>query len=330
LIFARHGSPLEVLALDDPPRRPLARSEIRVEVLAAPINPMDLLTIRGFYPLIPTLPAVPGSEGVARVVECGDDANAPLLGKRILLPIRSGSWARQAIVNADQTIVLPPAAQASLHDFAAATLRVNPPSAEIMLGLAGELMPGSWVIHSPGAGSVGQCIVELAKRKGLRTLSLVRDEKRASFLAELGTDAIIECNGASTKKDVQARVREICRGEPIALALDGSGGETSEVLASVLSPGSSLVVYGAMSRHSPQVAIADLVFRGIVVRGFWLFDWVAQHGEARLREILDELAIAPLRTRVEATYPLERFREALEHAQDPMRTGRILFTPNVA
>jgi hypothetical protein len=38
----------------------------------APINPSDINTVQGKYPLVPKLPAaVPGHEGVAKVVQAG-------------------------------------------------------------------------------------------------------------------------------------------------------------------------------------------------------------------------------------------------------------------
>lgn len=41
----------------------------------APINPSDINTIQGKYPLKPPLPAVPGHEGVAEVVALGSQVS---------------------------------------------------------------------------------------------------------------------------------------------------------------------------------------------------------------------------------------------------------------
>jgi NADPH:quinone reductase-like Zn-dependent oxidoreductase len=40
-----------------------------VEVVAAPINPADVLTLTGEYGVLPPLPAIGGREGVGRVAE---------------------------------------------------------------------------------------------------------------------------------------------------------------------------------------------------------------------------------------------------------------------
>ncbi|MAE20851.1 MAG: alcohol dehydrogenase, partial [Pseudomonas sp.] len=48
-----------------------AAGQVRVKVLAAPINPSDVLTLTGAYGMLPPLPAVGGNEGVGKVEELG-------------------------------------------------------------------------------------------------------------------------------------------------------------------------------------------------------------------------------------------------------------------
>ena len=79
--YARRGPvPQDVIAVverDTP--RPSA-GEVLVEVLAAPINPSDVLTLTGAYGILPALPAVGGNEGVGRVAALGDGVEAPAIG----------------------------------------------------------------------------------------------------------------------------------------------------------------------------------------------------------------------------------------------------------
>jgi trans-2-enoyl-CoA reductase len=46
-----------------------AAGQALVAVLAAPINPSDVLMLTGGYGMLPPLPAVGGSEGVGRVLQ---------------------------------------------------------------------------------------------------------------------------------------------------------------------------------------------------------------------------------------------------------------------
>ena len=71
--FSRFGVPDEVAELLDlPPPPPPGPDDALVELLFAPINPADLLNLRGEYGVVPPLPAVGGFEGVGRVVAVGE------------------------------------------------------------------------------------------------------------------------------------------------------------------------------------------------------------------------------------------------------------------
>ena len=66
--YDRHGPvPQDVIyAVElEPPR--LEAGQALVEVVAAPINPADVLTLTGEYGRLPPLPAIGGREGVGRV-----------------------------------------------------------------------------------------------------------------------------------------------------------------------------------------------------------------------------------------------------------------------
>ena len=71
-----------------------AAGQALVAVLAAPINPSDVLMLTGGYGMLPPLPAVGGSEGVGRVVQVGPDVSGLQPGQRVLLPAGSGSPAK--------------------------------------------------------------------------------------------------------------------------------------------------------------------------------------------------------------------------------------------
>jgi NADPH:quinone reductase-like Zn-dependent oxidoreductase len=70
--FAHHGEPKDVLAVTDKPLPEPGEHEIRVRILLSPINPSDLLYVRGHYSgVTPTFPASVGFEGVGVVDALG-------------------------------------------------------------------------------------------------------------------------------------------------------------------------------------------------------------------------------------------------------------------
>src|SRR3989338_5722999 len=69
-----------------------AAGQVRVKVLAAPINPSDVLTLTGEYGILPPLPAIGGNEGVGRVDALGAEASNLKVGQMVLLPVGCGTW----------------------------------------------------------------------------------------------------------------------------------------------------------------------------------------------------------------------------------------------
>jgi trans-2-enoyl-CoA reductase len=49
----------------------LGQNQVLVKMLLAPINPADLNMVQGTYPILPSLPAVGGNEGLGQVVQVG-------------------------------------------------------------------------------------------------------------------------------------------------------------------------------------------------------------------------------------------------------------------
>jgi trans-2-enoyl-CoA reductase len=69
--FSKAGPPSQVVTLGkDVVGKALGENEVALRFLAAPVTATDLGTIQGKLP-VPSLPAVPGSEGVAVVTEVG-------------------------------------------------------------------------------------------------------------------------------------------------------------------------------------------------------------------------------------------------------------------
>ena len=94
---AYDGTP-ESIAVEMPVPRP-GPGEVLVRVFASPINPSDLMFIRGLYGFKKSLPAVPGFEGSGTIVEAGTGLTARFLkGRRVACAaadpkVRGGMWA---------------------------------------------------------------------------------------------------------------------------------------------------------------------------------------------------------------------------------------------
>ena len=142
--YASRGPvPQAVIAAVDFTLSALRAGQALIQVLAAPINPSDVLTLTGAYGMLPALPAVGGNEGVGRIVALAADVAASKLGQLVLLPVGSGTWSSHLIADASQLIRLPEGADVEQL----AMLTVNPPTAALLLSEFVDLKPGDWVIN---------------------------------------------------------------------------------------------------------------------------------------------------------------------------------------
>src|ERR1044072_4850578 len=82
--FHEFGNPTEVLRVEDVPPPELGAGHALVRMRARPINPSDLLTVRGLYGSLPVPPATPGLEGMGEVAEVGEGVTHLRAGQRVI------------------------------------------------------------------------------------------------------------------------------------------------------------------------------------------------------------------------------------------------------
>ena len=309
------AEPFELPALQD--------GQALVEVVAAPINPSDVLTLTGQYGMLPPLPAVGGNEGVGRVVEVAADVSQLAPGQLVLLPVGSGTWTTHLIADAAQLLPLP----AGADPRQLAMLTVNPPTAALLLSEFADLKPGDWVVQNAANSAVGGYVVQLAKARGLRTVNVVRREAACQAVRDLGADVVLVGGD-----DLAARVKQATDGAKIALGIDAVGGLATERLAQCVASGGMVVNYGAMSGEPCAISPASLIFRGIRLQGFWLANWfktaTPEARAALFGELVQLIASGALHARIQATYGLDEIKEAIAAAASGKRSGKIVLLPN--
>src|SRR5258708_39188405 len=92
--FDRYGEPAHVLTPREVPRPDPGDEEVRVRILASPINPSDLLFVRGVYAGVqPSFPAPAGFEGVGLVDAPGRRTQGFVRGQRVAVVNETGrAW----------------------------------------------------------------------------------------------------------------------------------------------------------------------------------------------------------------------------------------------
>jgi trans-2-enoyl-CoA reductase len=310
---------IECVTFPDPV---LAEGQVLLQVLAAPINPSDVLTLTGQYGTLPPLPAIGGNEGVGKVAVHGPGVSAPPIGQTVLLPVGSGTWASHVVAKAERLMPLPNEAD----PLQLAMMTVNPPTASLMLSEFVDLQPGEWVLQNAANSGVGEYLVQLARLRGLKTVNVVRRDSAAAAVKAAGGDVVL-VDGP----DLDRRVAEATGQAKIRLGIDAIGGQATNRLAACLAEGGTLVNYGLMSGEDCVVSPRAFVFRDVTLRGFWLALWFRRATPAQQKAVFGEIgqliASGQLKTRIQASYDVTQIKQAVAAAAAGEREGKILIVP---
>jgi NADPH:quinone reductase-like Zn-dependent oxidoreductase len=325
VLIERYGTPSDVVhCAEVPDVGAPASDEVVFDVLAFPINPADLWFCKGSYRLKPPLPATPGAECVGRVTAVGAAVKHVKPGD-LVINLQRENWTQRRKVKGDDAIPLP----AGIDLKQAAMVRINPPTADLMLSDFVQLKGGDWVIQNVANSAVGRLAIVLAHQRGLRTVNVVRRIELAAELKQLGADLVL-----ADGDDLADRVARETGNARIMLGLEAIGGKATGRLADCLASDGTLVHYGSMSGENPDVGRSNFIYRGVQLTGFMLGRFLARRTAEQIRAIYTGLARQVVDGRlfapVDTVYPIERITEALVHADKGGRNGKILVTPNGA
>jgi NADPH:quinone reductase-like Zn-dependent oxidoreductase len=321
--FTAFGEPKDVtICVDIEDVGPPDAGEVVVDIDAFPINPADLLTITGGYAVKPDLPATLGAEGTGRVTAVGPGVVDLALGDQVIVLARN-NWCQRRRVPAEAVVKVPSDADV----LQLGMLKVNPATALMMLRRYVELQPGDWIIQDAANSGVGTCLIKLAKADGVRTVNVVRRPDLVPTLKTLGADVV-----AVDGEDLGERVASATGGALIKLAIDAVGGSQVMRLADCLAEGGTVVNYGLLSGEPCQIRADQTIFKGISLTGFWLQKALTSMARPETEKLYNDLAervrSGDLEIGVEATYPIEQIKDAVEHAGRSGRAGKIMVLPN--
>lgn len=321
--FKEFGKPAEVLSYESqekPASEKLKPGEVRVKIQYSPINPADQNYIQGNYGIRPELPATPGIEAAGIVIETRSEKTS--VGDQVIFISRVGTWQSEVICDVVDLIVIPaiPAEQAAM-------LKVNPLTALCLLENYIDLKPGDYIIQNAANSGVGQCVIQIAKQIGVKTINLVRREELIPELLDIGADHVLLDDSS-----VAEQVREICGENLPKLACNAVGGDSALRLMDAIAEQGSHVTFGAMSMRSLKVPNKFLIFKRIHIQGLWVTKWLEGSDYAAIKTAYHRLAEwvskRELIQVVDTIYRPEDILDAVKHAATDQRKGKILLDFN--
>jgi NADPH2:quinone reductase len=271
-----------------------------IDVLAAPINPIDLAVSRGILATgHPELPYVPGCEAVGRTA----DGRVVWIFGGSLGRTSNGAIAERAAVGDAHAIEVPEGADPALA------------SALGIAGLAGWL-PFAWraplsggenVLVLGATGSVGLVAVQAAKLLGAaRVVAAGRSAAGLEQAAAYGADATIRLDQTP---DLVAAFKDAFGGEGPSYVFDPLWGEPAAAAIQAAAPRATLVNLGQSAGATAELASAAVRFKNLSILGHTNFalprDELAEH----YRRLVEHAIAGEIRLDVERV-PLDAVADA--------------------
>lgn len=325
IMFDQFGEPADVLSVREVPMPEPGPGQVRVRMIASPVNPSDLLVVRGRYGVLPKLPASVGFEGVGVVDAVGPGLLGWLVkGKRVaVLNNKGGNWSEYAVIPARQAR---PVAD-DLPDEQVASFFVNPASVLAMVRHVLAVPQGQWLLQSAAGSALGRMVIKLARHDGIKTANVVRRPEAIDELKALGADVVI----SSSDGPIAEQVRALTGTYGVRYALDPVGGDTGTGVFESLAEDGRMLVYGTLSGEPLRVDPRRMIAGKRVVEGFWLGHWAREKNIPQMlllfREIAAMIRSGVLATEVGATFPLESVVDAVRAAEVVGRRGKVLLKP---
>lgn len=331
-ISRKFQQPLLIEEMEFPDPGP---GEVLVKMAATGVCHTDLHAVNGDWPIKPTLPFVPGHEGVGTIVRAGSSVKNVKEGDRVGLPwlhqacgycewclsgwetlcpkavfggySANGSFAEYEIGPAAYVIPIP----AGLTSNAAAPILCAGVTTWKALKQA-DLTAGDWVAIS-GIGGLGHLALQYAKAMGLHIAAIDVAEDKLALARALHADIVVD---ARTTNPAEFLQKEIGGAHGVIITAP-SKAAFQQGLGMTRRKGTCVLV-GLPSGDFP-VSIFDMVLRGITIRGSFVgtrSDQAEALSFASHSQVVSEIHLRPFRD----------VNDALDDLAKGNVTGRTVLT----
>jgi NADPH2:quinone reductase len=178
---------------------------------------------------------------------------------------------------------------------------------------------GRTVLVQGGAGAVGACAVQLARRAGARVLATCRSEADKAIASRAGVDAVF-----LTDRSLIKHVRGFSSGD-VDHIVEVAFAANIHINAEILAQGGSLATY-ATDVPSPEVPFWKLVFNNVRIFFIGSDDIPPPAKAAAARAINQALDAGWPGLQIAERFPLDDIARAHEFVEHPQRAGRTVVT----
>ena len=310
---------LEALTYEEVPKPEPAAGEVRVKIEAAGVNFVDIYFRRGLY--AQAVPFIPGMEAAGTVDAVGAGVQEFQSGDRVAYAMQIGSYAEYTVVQAWKPVKLP----ADIGTKTGAALMLQGMTAHYLSSSTHELKPGDTALVHAAAGGVGRLLVQMAKIRGARVLSVVSTKEKALLTRQAGADEVFITEQVSFEDECK-------RFAPggVDVVYDSVGIDTFEKSLDCLKPRGLMVLYGQASGPVPAQDLQILNAKGSLFLTRPSLTHYAQNREEitkRTSDLFGWLETGGLELKIDKEFPLADSQDAHRYLEARKTKGKVLLLP---
>jgi NADPH:quinone reductase-like Zn-dependent oxidoreductase len=163
----------------------------------------------------------------------------------------------------------------------------------------------------------------MAAKKGIHVACTVRREEQKVVLKSLGADVVV-----NVQEENLGKVLKSWAPEGVKAVFDAVGGDQGAKAMNCLSIGGTMYVFGLLSLQPIPLHSGVMIFKNLKIEGWWLSSWWEKLGsdgiQKAMKAVFGYLLSQEVTVDIQAKYPLEQFKEAIEAYEKEGRTGKIL------
>jgi NADPH2:quinone reductase len=190
---------------------------------------------------------------------------------------------------------------------------------------ASQVQAGQWLAVTAGHSLVSTLLIQMAQRRGVRVLAVVRRRILGRDLEALGAEAVIAL--ADLEIPLADAVRAATGGVGVNGVADAVGGEVLTQLLDALAFGGRVVIVGAYDPEPFRTTALRMLMQMQEIRSYiyrYFFTTPAVEDADYLTSVLNELADPAVVVPIAGHHRLEDFRAALEETAARPEAGKRL------
>jgi NADPH:quinone reductase len=256
-------------------------------------------------------------EAAGDVTEIGPEARGVAVGDKVIVKMRHGAFADEAVVTPSQLTPKP-----STFDYAeAATYLAGHGTAYHALIDRGQVEPGEVLLVHGAGGGTGLAAVEIGKMLGAIVIATASSDEKLAVAKARGADHLVRYD----REPFRDAVKRITDGRGADVVFDPVGGQVFEDSMRCIAWGARLLVIG-FTGGIGSARTNLLLIKGASVLGVRAGEAVRKNpalGEVRLKALLQWAEEGKLRPNVSHRLPLEDYAKAMRLLIDRKAIGRV-------